>query len=170
MWIARVFETRRLKEHKEHEEKLKNGRYKMAIRKAEATWKGTLKEGTGSMGLGSGAYEGNFSYQSRFEEGEGTNPEELIGAALAGCFSMSLGNELSKAGFPPTRIHTRAEVHLENVGGRSTITRIHLDTEGEAPGVDEANFQQIAEGAKKNCPVSRAVTGVEISLKAKLLR
>lgn len=141
----------------------------MAVRNAEAVWSGTLKEGSGSMRLGSGAFEGNFSFSSRFEEGTGTNPEELIGAAHAGCFSMSLGNELSKAGFPPNRIHTRAQVHLGQVDGRATITRVHLDTEGEVPGIDEAQFQQIAEGAKANCPVSRALAGVEITLNAKLV-
>jgi osmotically inducible protein OsmC len=122
------------------------------------------------MRLGSGAYEGEYSFASRFEEGVGTNPEELIGAAHAGCFSMAFGGDLVKAGYTPTRIQTRAEVHLERVNERPTITRIHLDTEGEVPGIDQDTFQQIAEGAKKGCPVSRALGGVEISLNARLVQ
>jgi lipoyl-dependent peroxiredoxin len=141
----------------------------MAIRKAEAVWEGGLQDGHGTMRFGSGAFEGAYTYASRFEEGPGTNPEELIGAAHAGCFSMAFGNELSKAGYRPERIFTRAEVHLDKVDGRSTITRVHLNTEAKVPGIDENRFQQIADGAKKGCPVSRALAGVEISLSAKLM-
>ncbi len=140
----------------------------MTIRNAEAVWEGTFKEGSGSMRLGSGAYEGKYSYLSRFEDGTGTNPEELIGAAHAGCFSMAFSSNLVKAGFTPTRIQTRAEVHFGPVDGRPTISRIHLTTEAQVPGIPEDQFQQIANGAKENCPVSRALKGVEITLDAKL--
>lgn len=138
----------------------------MAIRNAEAVWQGSLREGKGTMRYG--AYEGNYTFASRFEEGEGTNPEELIGAAHAGCFSMALSGDLVRAGFTPTRIQTTANVHLEKVDGKQTITRVHLVTEAAIPGIDDATFQETADGAKKNCPVSRALTGVEITLDAKL--
>jgi osmotically inducible protein OsmC len=141
----------------------------MVVRKAEAVWDGTFQEGSGRMKLGSGAYEGQYSYKSRFEDGTGTNPEELIGAAHAGCYSMAFGNELGKAGFPPRRIETSAEVHFGKVEGRSTITRIHLDTRAEVPNIDAATFQKIAEAAKAGCPVSRALAGVEITLNAQLV-
>lgn len=141
----------------------------MAIRRAEAVWTGSLKDGKGTMRLGSGAFEGAYSFQTRFEEKPGTNPEELIGAAHAGCFSMALSAGLGKAGFAPKRIHTKANVHLEKVGEGFGITRIVLETEAEIPGIDEATFQQHADGAKANCPVSRALGGVEITLKAKLV-
>jgi osmotically inducible protein OsmC len=121
------------------------------------------------MRLGSGAFEGAYSFPSRFEEGTGTNPEELIAAAHAGCFSMALAAGLSRAGHPPTRIHTRARVHLEREGEGFAITRIELETEGQVPGVDAAGFQAQAETAKKNCPVSRALAGPAISLKATLV-
>jgi len=137
----------------------------MSIRNAEAVWKGTLREGSGTMKLGSGAYEGAYSYASRFEEGPGTNPEELVGAAHAGCYSMFLSALLTKAGFAPTRIHTTAKVHLE---AGPTITKIELDTTAEVPGIDKAAFQEHAQAAKKNCPVSKALTGVEIVLTARL--
>jgi lipoyl-dependent peroxiredoxin len=137
----------------------------MAVRASSAEWKGTLKEGAGTMKLGSGAYEGPFTFASRFESGKGTNPEELIGAAHAGCFSMFLSALLSNKGFVPT-IRTTATVHLE---AGPTITLIELDTEAEVPGIDEATFQQIAEEAKKGCPVSKALAGPEIKLKAKLV-
>jgi osmotically inducible protein OsmC len=141
----------------------------MAVRSAEAEWKGTLREGQGSMKLGSGAYEGRYSFASRFESGTGTNPEELIGAAHAGCFSMALSAGLGKAGFNPTRIHTTAKVHLEKVGEAFGITRIELETEAQIPGIDATTFQEHAEGAKKNCPVSKALAGAEMSLTAKLV-
>ncbi len=141
----------------------------MPVRTAEAVWNGTLKEGNGQMRLGSGAYEGGYSFGSRFEEASGTNPEELIAAAHAGCFSMALSAGLGKAGHNATRIQTSAKAHLEKVGEGFKITRIELKTEGEVPGIDEATFLEHAEGAKANCPVSQALAGVEISLDAKLV-
>jgi osmotically inducible protein OsmC len=121
------------------------------------------------MRFGGGAFDGQYSYESRFEEGPGTNPEELIGAAQAGCFSMAFSADLAKAGYTPKRVQTRASVHLEKVDGRDTITRINLDTEAEVPGIDESTFQRIAEGARSGCPVSRALGGVEIILNARLV-
>jgi osmotically inducible protein OsmC len=126
---------------------------------------GTLKEGAGTMRLGSGAYEGPFTFASRFESGPGTNPEELIGAAHAGCFSMFLSALLTKAGFTPTRIATTATVHL---GEGPTITLIELDTEAAVPGLTEADLQTHAAAAKKGCPVSKALAGPEITLHARL--
>jgi osmotically inducible protein OsmC len=120
------------------------------------------------MKLGSGAYEGDFTYASRFEEAKGTNPEELIGAAHAGCFSMFLSALLTKAEFPPTSVHTTATVHL---GGGPTITKIDLVTEAVVPGIDSAKFGQLAQEAKANCPVSKALGAVsEITLDAKLVK
>ncbi|MDX1656591.1 MAG: OsmC family protein [Candidatus Competibacteraceae bacterium] len=140
----------------------------MTTRSAQAHWEGDLKSGKGSMKLGSGAYEGQFSFKSRFEEGTGTNPEELIGAAHAGCFSMAFSNMLSEAGHVPTRVQTHAKVRLEMVDGAPTITKIHLDCQAQIPGIDESTFQEIAAKAKTGCPVSRALGGVDISLDAKL--
>ena len=141
----------------------------MPIRNAEAEWKGNLLEGQGRMKLGSGAYEGAYSFKSRMESGPGTNPEELIGAAHAGCFSMAFSAGLSKAGFPPKRVHTKAGVHFDKVGDGFSITRIDLEMEAEIPGIDQAKFQELAEGAKKNCPVSRALAGTQINLVARLV-
>jgi osmotically inducible protein OsmC len=141
----------------------------MATRTGSAVWEGTLREGKGTVKLGSGAYEGPYSFASRFESGTGTNPEELIGAAHAGCFSMALSAGLTKAGFPPKRIATTARVHLENVGGGFKIVSIELGTEAEIPGIEDSVFQEQAETAKKNCPVSQALAGTEISLQAKLV-
>jgi lipoyl-dependent peroxiredoxin len=140
----------------------------MAVRTAIAKWDGALKDGNGTMALGSGAFEGRYSYGSRFEEGTGTNPEELIGAAHAGCFSMALAGILAEAGHQPRRIETAARVHLEPVEGGFEITRIELSTEGEVGGIDADEFQRHAESAKAGCPVSKALTGVEISLDARL--
>ena len=137
----------------------------MPVRSASAVWEGDLKAGKGSMKLGSGAYEGPFTYLSRFESGSGTNPEELIGAAHAGCFSMYLSALLTSAGFTPRRIHTTATVHL---GEGPTITLIELNTEAEVPQLSEAAFLEHAETAKKNCPVSKALAGPEIRLHAQL--
>lgn len=120
------------------------------------------------MRLGGGAYEGPYSFASRFEEGKGTNPEELIGAAHAGCFSMALSGGLGKAGLKPQKIETTSKVHVERVGEGFSITKIELSTRGVVPGIDEATFRKYAEDAKKGCPVSRALTGVEIVLDAKL--
>jgi osmotically inducible protein OsmC len=121
------------------------------------------------MRFGSGAYEGQYSFASRFEEGTGTNPEELIAAAHAGCFSMALSGGLSRAGHPPTRVHTTARVHLEKGDAGFSITAIDLDTEAEVPGIDDATFQEQAATAKAGCPVSRALAAVEIRLDARLV-
>lgn len=139
----------------------------MPVRKAEAIWEGTLREGRGVMKLGSGAFEGAYSFASRFEEGSGTNPEELIGAAHAGCYSMALSAALVKAGFTPERIQTQAEVHLGKVEDKTRILKIHLQTEARVPGISEADFQKIAEETKSGCPVSAALAGVEITLSAR---
>lgn len=141
----------------------------MAKRTADAIWKGNLTEGKGSMKFGSGAFEGAYSFSSRFEEGTGTNPEELIGAAHAGCFSMAFSGSLAKGGFKPESIHTTATVHLLKDDGGFSIKRIELDCKVKVSDIEESKFQEIAEGAKKGCPVSRALTGVEIQLNAKLL-
>ena len=138
----------------------------MAIRTSEAVWLGTLREGQGTMKLGSGAYEGAYTYASRFEEGPGTNPEELIGAAHAGCFSMFLSAVLTDAGYRPTRIHTTAKVHL---GAGPKITTIELDAEAEVPNIDAKAFLEFAETSKQKCPVSQALAGPEIKLTAKLV-
>ena len=140
----------------------------MAERKGSAVWEGNLKEGKGTMKLGSGAYEGPYSFSSRFENGTGTNPEELIGAALAGCFSMALSANLEKAGHPAKRVETKANVKLEMVEGGPRITTIELQNESDVPGIDEQSFQQQAEKTKSGCPVSKALTGTEIKLNAKL--
>jgi lipoyl-dependent peroxiredoxin len=137
----------------------------MTIRESSAVWKGNLNEGKGSMRLASGAYEGEYTKASRFEEGPGTNPEELIGAAHAGCFSMFLSAILSDAGHIPTSIATTAKVHL---GAGPKITLIELATVGIVPGIDEKTFVEFAEKAKKGCPVSQALAAVEMKLTAKL--
>ncbi len=139
----------------------------MPARHAEAVWQGTLREGKGTMRFS--GYEGPYTWASRFESGEGTNPEELIGAAHAGCFSMAFSSQLTKAGFKPERIQTKATVHIEKVGEGDRITRIELDTEASVPGLDEATFQEKAQAAKNGCPVSQALAGVEISLTARLM-
>ena len=141
----------------------------MAVRTSEAEWRGNLREGQGTMKLGSGAYEGSYSFASRFESGKGTNPEELVAAAHAGCYSMALSAGLAKAGFTPTRVHTTANVHLEPVEGGFGITRIELHTEAQIPGINNETFQQQAEGAKKGCPVSKALAATQITLEAKLV-
>jgi len=140
----------------------------MPVRNAEAVWEGDLKSGKGSMKLGSGAFEGAYSFMTRFERAPGTNPEELIGAAHAGCFSMALSAGLGKAGFAPQRIHTTAKVYLEKVGEGFKITRIELDTTARIPNIDEATFREHAENAKKGCPVSQALAGTDIQLQATL--
>jgi len=140
----------------------------MATRTSSATWEGNLKEGKGTMKVGRGAYEGPFSFASRFENGAGTNPEELIGAAEAGCFSMAFSANLSKAGHQPKSVHTIAKVNLEMIGGGPKITSIDLDCEGDVPGIDNAKFKELAEQTKKTCPVSVALAGTEIKLNARL--
>jgi osmotically inducible protein OsmC len=141
----------------------------MPVRQAKAVWEGGLKDGEGRVSLGSGAFEGRYSFGSRFEAAGGTNPEELIGAAHAGCFSMALSAGLGRAGFAPRRVATSAKVHLEKVGEGFKITRIELDNESEVPGIDDAAFQDQARKAKEGCPVSQALAGVDISLNAKLV-
>ncbi|HLZ56098.1 MAG TPA: OsmC family peroxiredoxin [Ktedonosporobacter sp.] len=141
----------------------------MPIRTAQAEWQGGLREGQGSMKLGSGAYEGAYSFKSRMgDDTTGTNPEELIAAAHAGCFSMALSAGLTNAGHPPTSIHTVARVHFNQAEGGWAIGPIELETTGVVPGIDEAAFQQAARAAKENCPVSKALSAVEIQLKASL--
>jgi len=139
----------------------------MAIRTSFAEWKGTLREGSGTMKVGQTGYEGPFTFASRFETGPGTNPEELLGAAHAGCFSMFLSALLTKAGFKPTRIATTATVHL---GDGPTIALIELDTHAEVPNLTESDLQKHAEEAKKGCPVSKALAGPEIRMQAQLVK
>ena len=138
----------------------------MPTRTSSAEWKGTLKEGAGTIKVGSGAFEGAYTFASRFESGRGTNPEELIGAAHAGCYSMFLAALLTDAGFLPRSVRTTAAVHLE---AGPTIAKIDLATEAWVPGIDDQAFQVHAEAAKKNCPVSKALAGPQITLSAKLL-
>jgi lipoyl-dependent peroxiredoxin len=140
----------------------------MPTRTSSALWEGNLRDGSGTMKLGSGAFEGSYSFVSRFESGPGTNPEELIAAAHAGCFSMALSNGLSQAGFTPTSIATSATVHLDRVADGFGITKIDLDTVGTVPGIDDAKFQAVAAEAKAGCPVSKVLTGAEITLSARL--
>ena len=140
----------------------------MPVAKAEATWNGTLKEGAGTMQGASGFLKGPYTYRSRFEGDQGaTNPEELIGAAHAGCFSMFLAAQLTTAGFPPSRIHTTAKVHLE---AGPTIARIELETEAQIPGIDEKTFQEKVEASKRGCPVSKALSAVpNVAVTARLV-
>jgi osmotically inducible protein OsmC len=139
----------------------------MAISNSSAVWKGSLADGSGTMKLGKGGYEGPFTKASRFENGAGTNPEELIGAAHAGCFSMFLSALLSKSGFPPAEIRTTAKVHL---GDGPAITLIELETEANVPGCDEAAFLEHAEKAKAGCPVSKALSAVPVKFRARLVK
>jgi osmotically inducible protein OsmC len=141
----------------------------MPVRSAQAVWEGDLKAGKGHVRGSSGAIQGAYSFGTRFEEQPGTNPEELIAAAHAGCFSMALAAGLAKAGHHPQRIHTSAKVHIEKVAEGFGITRIELDTEGEVPGINQATFQSFADQAKAGCPVSKALASVpSIELKATL--
>ena len=142
----------------------------MATSNAVAIWEGKLKDGKGSFKAQSGVFSGSFSFGTRFEGKKGSNPEELIAAAHAGCFSMALSSALEKAGHPATRIETRAAVSLEMVDGAPKITKSVLDVRGKVDGIDQAAFEQAAEGAKKNCPVSKALqNNVQITLDAKLV-
>lgn len=141
----------------------------MPVRTSEAVWEGNLQQGKGTVKLGSGAFEGAYSFSSRFEEGPGTNPEELIGAAHAGCFSMFLAAVLSRGGHTPKRIHTTAKVHIDRVGEGFKITRIELNSEAEVPGIDMKTFQEAAETSKKNCPVSQALAATNIEMQARLV-
>jgi osmotically inducible protein OsmC len=140
----------------------------MPTRSSTAEWSGNLARGSGKMALGSGAFEGSYSFASRFESGEGTNPEELIAAAHAGCFSMALAAALSADDHVPDSVNTTAQVTIETVDDKPTITRSELTTEVKVEGLDDGEFQEYAEAAKQGCAVSRALGGVEISLKAKL--
>jgi osmotically inducible protein OsmC len=139
------------------------------VRVAHASWQGTVNEGSGRIGVGSGAFDGTFTLRARVEDGvPATNPEELIGAGHAGCFTMSLANLMSEAGHPPVDLQTTAHVHLEQLEQGFRITRIDLDTVGEADGIDPATFVELADQAKSTCPVSLALAGTEITLKATL--
>jgi len=141
----------------------------MSIRTANAEWMGNLREGNGHMRFGGGAFDGRYSFSSRFEEGPGTNPEELIAAAHAGCFSMAFAADLDKAGYKPESVSTVAKVRIEPVNGAATINRIELVTTAKVSGIADAAFQKIAEGTRVNCPVSRALKAVsEIVLTATL--
>jgi len=142
----------------------------MATRDGSAEWRGDLRGGSGTVSVASGLFsDGNFSFSSRFEEGTGTNPEELIAAAHAGCFSMALSNILAGDGHAPESVKTTAKVHLRNIDGAPTITQIDLVTEGRVPGIDQGQFADYAEQAKAGCPVSRALAGVaEVTLESTL--
>jgi lipoyl-dependent peroxiredoxin len=141
----------------------------VTARTSSAQWQGDLKNGSGELSLGSGAFRGAYTFVSRFEEGDGTNPEELIAAAHAACFSMALSNILATAGSPATSVKPDATVHLERVDGAATITRVELNTVGEVPGIDEATFLAKAEEAKANCPVSRLLAAATIELTAQFV-
>lgn len=136
----------------------------MPTRKAEAFWKGDLKNGNGKLKVESGAFETKYNFASRFETGEQTNPEELIGAAHAGCFSMALSNELASAGHEPKSVETRAEVTLDLSGDEPEITTIRLVSKANVPGIEKDEFMKIANGAKENCPVSKVLAGASIEL------
>jgi len=140
----------------------------MPTRTATAVWKGNLKEGSGTVKTETGALDGSYSFPSRFQEGTGTNPEELLGAAHAACFSMALSNMLAEAGHPPDSVSTTAKVHLDMKDGPN-IDKIELVTEGKVPGIDAATFQEHADKAKEGCPLSKALKAVEITLDAKLI-
>ncbi len=140
----------------------------MATRTADAEWSGDLKDGKGTMSLGSGAFTGSYSFKSRMEDGTGTNPEELLGAAHAGCFSMQLSAMLAAGGHPPKRLHTTAKVHFGPSGGGFAISGIDLITEADVPGLDNDTFQQQAASAKEICPVSKALSATPITLTATL--
>lgn len=141
----------------------------MAVRSAEAEWRGDLSEGSGTMSTESGALEGTYTFASRFEEGVGTNPDELVAAAAAGCFAMALSNLLDEAGFTPTSVRATARVHLEQDDEGPAITRIDLLCEADVPGIDEETFLEQAEAAKAGCPVSKALSATPISLEARLV-
>jgi osmotically inducible protein OsmC len=132
----------------------------MTARNGSAEWRGDLQSGSGTVTVGDGVFEGQYSFASRFEEGEGTNPEQLVAAAHAACFTMALSNLLATDGHAPDSVRTTARVQLRNIDGAPTLTRIDLDTQGRVPGVDEQEFQRYAEQAKAECPVSRALAGV----------
>jgi osmotically inducible protein OsmC len=140
----------------------------MSTRKAHARWEGNIKEGKGTIDFGGGVFKGAYSFASRFEEGAGTNPEELLAAAHAGCFAMALSLFLGQAGFKPDYIDATAHVTITQQGGGFKITKSHLVCEAKVPGIDQATFVRHAESAKANCPVSQALAGTEITLEATL--
>ncbi len=140
----------------------------MTTRSSRAEWRGDLKGGNGEFEVGDGVFSGAYTFASRFEEGDGTNPEELLGAAHAACFSMAFSGQLANAGSPPESVRTEAVVHLEKVDDKPTITRIALSTKATVPGIDEAKFHELAEAAKAGCPVSRLFAAAEITLDAQL--
>jgi osmotically inducible protein OsmC len=140
----------------------------MPARTANARWEGGLKGGKGNMRFGGGAFEGQYSFSSRFEEGTGTNPEELIAAAHAGCFSMAFSGALERAGYPPNSVDTVATVHISPADGGFKISRIDLVCSADVPGIEKDAFQEAAQGAKAGCPVSKALAAVEITLEASL--
>ena len=142
----------------------------MPTRTAEAVWSGSLMEGKGQLSVGSKAFSGPYDWKGRSGDGAGTNPEELLGAAHAGCFSMALSHQLAQAGHPPTRVHTTAKVSFEKQAEGFAITKIDLATEAQVPGIDDATFQKLANGAKEGCPVSKALKATPINLTAKLVR
>lgn len=139
------------------------------IRKAEAHWNGTVTEGAGRIKLGSGVWEGPYNFKMRAENEPGTNPEELIGAAHAGCFTMALSAQLTQAGFKAIKLDTIAKVHLAKDQVGFVIPTIELETEAEVPELTKEKFEELAQAAKKNCPVSRALAGTNITLKAVLI-
>jgi lipoyl-dependent peroxiredoxin len=140
----------------------------MTTRTSRAEWRGDLQGGTGELEVGDGVFTGTYTFASRFEEGDGTNPEELLAAAHAACFSMALSGQLAKAGTPPESVRTEAAVHLEKVDGKPTISRVELTTRGRVPGIDADGFAEQAAAAKDGCPVSRLFTGAEITVEAEL--
>ena len=141
----------------------------MATRNGSAQWNGNLMDGSGRVTVGDDVWSGDYSFASRFEEGDGTNPEELIAAAHAGCFSMALSAQLTEAGHAPNSVKTTARVQIRNVDGLPTIDEIKLETEGDVPGIDQAIFEEQAEAARAGCAVSRALGGVKtIEVAAKL--
>jgi osmotically inducible protein OsmC len=141
----------------------------MTSRNGSADWRGDIKSGSGTVTVGDGVFKGTYSFGTRFGEDAGTNPEQLIAAAQAACFTMALSAALSAAGHAPKSLRTSAVVHLRNINGAPTLVRLDIDTEGHVPGVDEQQFQRLAQEAKVNCPVARALAGIpEIVLTAKL--
>jgi len=142
----------------------------MPTRNAEAVWNGSLMEGKGQLSVGSKAFSGPYDWKSRSGEGPNTNPEELIAAAHAGCFSMALSHQLAQAGHPPTRVKTTAKVNFEKQTEGFAITKIELNTEAQVPGMDDGQFQKLANAAKEGCPVSKALKATPITLTAKLVR
>ena len=142
----------------------------MPVREADATWEGGLKGGKGTLKTGSGAVSGGYSFATRFGETPGTNPEELLGAAHAACYSMALSAGLEGAGFNPKRVHTTAKVTIDKVGDGFKITKIVLHTEAEVPGIEEKAFEDTAQATKKGCPISQALAATNIELEAKLVK